>query len=371
MSRIISKVIANHLKLILPNVISDSQSAIVPNHLIIDNTTVAYEILHRMRNRRRRKVGQMVVKLDISKAYDWAEWSFLQGIMQKLGFDPRWVKLAMEIVTTASYSVFINGEPKGWITQSRGIRQGDPLSPYLFLLCAEGLSALLNKAVENRVINGIMSSQNGVCISHLLFADDSLLFCKATVGECQQLLSILGQYEAASGQAINRKKTSFFSKNTNPEIRRLIKQQLGARVMTNSDKYLSLPMTCGKSRVNTFKELEEKIHKRVLGWKEKFISKAGQEVLIKTVAQAIPTYAMSLFKLPKSMCDSINSLLAKYWWGQNKEERKIHWINWKKLCTSKKEGGMGLLICMHSTCYALKASMETNPRHKFPVLQGV
>ena len=100
--------------------------------------------------------------------------------------------------------------------------------------------------------------------------------------------------------------------------------------MTNSDKYLGLPMTCGKSRVNTFKELEEKILKRVLGWKEKFISKAGREVFIKIVAQAIPTYAMSLFKLPKSMCDSINSLLAKYWWGQNKEERKIHWVNWKK-----------------------------------------
>ena len=88
----------------------------MPNRLITDNTTIAYEILHRMRNRRRGKVGQMAVKLDISKAYDWVEWSFLQGIMQKLGFDPRWVNLAMETITTASYSVFINGEPKGWIT---------------------------------------------------------------------------------------------------------------------------------------------------------------------------------------------------------------------------------------------------------------
>lgn len=75
-----------------------------------------------------------------------------------------------------------------------------------------------------------------------------------------------------------------------------------------------------------------------MGWKEKFISKAGREILIKTVAQAIPTYAMSILKLPKSTCDNINSLLAKYWRGQTKEERKIHWINWKKLCTQKKEG---------------------------------
>ena len=85
----------------------------MPNRLITDSTIVAYEILHKMRNKRKGKVGHMVIKLDISKAYDRVEWSFLQGIMQKLGFDQRWVKLAMETVTTASYSFFINGEPKG------------------------------------------------------------------------------------------------------------------------------------------------------------------------------------------------------------------------------------------------------------------
>ena len=79
----------------------------------------------------------------------------------------------------------------------------------------------------------------------------------------------------------------------------------------------------------------------MLGWKEKLISKAGRKVLIKTMAQAIPTYSMSLFKLPKTLCDNINSSLTKYWWGQNKDERKIHWINWRRLCTHKKKGGMG------------------------------
>ena len=117
-------------------------------------------------------------------------------------------------------------------------------------------------------------------------ADDSLLFCKATVGECQQLLHILGQYEAASGQAINRQKTAlFFSKNTKSEVRTVIQQMLWGRIMTQTDKYLGLPMASGKSKVPTFKDLQEKTTKRVMGWKERFISKVGREVLIKTVAQ--------------------------------------------------------------------------------------
>ena len=111
--------------------------------------------------------------------------------------------------------------------------------------------------------------------------------------------------------------------------------------MENCEKYLGLPMVGGKSNVNTFKDLGEKITRRVMGWKEKYISKAGREILIKTVAQTIPTYTMGMFKIPKALCDTINSTLAKYWWGQTKDEKKIHWINWKELCTPKKKGGMG------------------------------
>ena len=118
-SKIISKVLANCLKLVLPMVISDAQSVFVPNHFITDNIIVAYELLHRMRNRRRGRMGQMAVKLDISKAYNKVEWEFLRQIMLKLGFAPRWVHLAMETLTTASYSVLINGEPRGFITPSR------------------------------------------------------------------------------------------------------------------------------------------------------------------------------------------------------------------------------------------------------------
>ena len=165
-----------------------------------------------------------------------------------MGMDSRWIHLAMETVTTASYSILINGEPRGHINPSRGIRQGDPLSPYLFLLCAEGLSAMLKRVEGRRQLHGILSCKNGVQISHLLFADDSLLFCQATVEDCQQLKTILEQYESASGQSINQSKTTlFFSSNIRAEVRATIQGMLGAQVMTDCEKYLGLPMVTGLS----------------------------------------------------------------------------------------------------------------------------
>ena len=131
--------------------------------------------------------------------------------------------------------------------------------------------------------------------------------------------------------------TLFLSRNTKLEVKVAIQGMVGAKIMENCEKYLGLPI----SKVNTFKDLGKKIIRRVMGWKEKYISKARREILIKTVAQAIPTYTMGLFKIPKALCDTINSTLAKYWWGQTKDEKKIHWINWKKLCTPKKKGDIG------------------------------
>lgn len=257
----------------------------------------------------------MTIKLDISKTYDWVEWGFLRQIMLKLGIDVKWVHLSMETVTIASYSVLINGEPKGFVTPSRGIRQDDLLSPYLFLLCVKGLSSLIKKVVESQNLHGILNCSNGVCVSHILFANDSFIFCQTTMEECQHLLTLLECYESASGQAINRQKTYiFFSKNTRAKVKHDIQAMLGARIMEDCRRYLGLPMAGGKSKVKTFKDLREKITNRFLGWKEKYISKAGREDLIKTVAQAIPTYSISIFKISRNLCDTIDS--AKYWRGQ-------------------------------------------------------
>ena len=125
-SRIILKVLANRVKLVLSRVISDSQSAFVPNRLITDNTSVAYEMIHRIRNRRKGKVGHMAIKLDVSKAYDRVEWEFLEKIILRIDFPEQWVNLAVLIIRTASYSIIINGEPCGYISPSRGIKQMGP-----------------------------------------------------------------------------------------------------------------------------------------------------------------------------------------------------------------------------------------------------
>ena len=122
------------------------------------------------------KMGFMAMKLDMRKAYDLVEWSYLGKIMEKLDFCDRWVSLVLECITTVSCSILVNGEPKGDIRPSRGLRQGDPLSPYLFLLCSEGLNRMLQKAASNDTIRVFSLCKRGPKISHLFFADDTLLF---------------------------------------------------------------------------------------------------------------------------------------------------------------------------------------------------
>jgi hypothetical protein len=189
--KIIAKAIANRLKLVLDKIISPFQSAFVPERLITNNILVAYETLHTMSKRMKGKKGYMAIKLDMSKAYDWVDWFFLEAMMRKLGFSDQWVQLVMRCVSSVSYAVLFNGSPLEVFSPTRGLRQGDPLSPYLFLLCAEGLSSLIQRACLDGKISGVPISARGVKLSHLLFADDSLLFCWANFNEWGAMLNIL------------------------------------------------------------------------------------------------------------------------------------------------------------------------------------
>ena len=204
-------------------------------------------------------------------------------------------------------------ESRWHIVPTRGIRQGDPLSPYLFMLCAEGLSSLIRRAVENGDMEGLAVSRGGPRLSHLFFADDSLIFCKASMDECNSLQRILQVYEQASGQQLNCAKTSlFFSSNTPGDVQQEIKNIFGAQVIRQHKKYLGLPSLVGRSKRNSFNDIKEKLRKKLAGWKEKLLSKAGKEVVIKVVAQVIPTYTMSCFKILDSLCDEMTSMIQNF-----------------------------------------------------------
>ncbi|KAL4625871.1 hypothetical protein ACB092_05G056600 [Castanea dentata] len=229
-------------KIISKEVIDESQSAFMPGRSIIDNV-----------QKREGKEALVAVKLDMSKVYDQVEWPYLEAIMRKIGFHEKWIALMMMCIST----------PKGKIVPSRGLRRA-PI------------------------------------VSHLLFADDSIIFCRAPIVECERVLK----------KIIKEKTSLYFSKTTSMEVQDQVKQRLGAEIVRIHEKYLGLPPL-----------IKDQMGRRIAWWKGKLLSNASREILIKAVTQATPTYTMS----------DLNSMMGNFWWGQKGRDRRLAWA----------EGGMG------------------------------
>ncbi|XP_074265036.1 uncharacterized protein LOC141587449 [Silene latifolia] len=339
--KLVSKVLANRLKMFLGDVVSENQSAFTPGRQITDNILTAFEVFHFMKNNRQTD-GYMALKLDMAKAYDRVEWVFLQRVLMTMGFDTGGIQRVMACVTTVTFSVLINGSPSAEFRPSRGLRQGDPLSPYLFLICAEALSNMLRRAVENQTLHGIRVSAAAPAISHLLFADDSIFFVKATLQEADGVNNILRRYEAASGQLVSLEKTTVvFSRGVPRGQRSAVATRLGVMEVEEHARYLGLPTIVGRSKKVLTDIIRDKLSKRLQGWRGKILSRAGKEVLIKALANSLPTYVMSVFKIPANFCDELRAIVARFWWGHNEDKRGIHWVSWRKMARPKGAGGWG------------------------------
>lgn len=182
-----------------------------------------------------------------------------------MGFDAKWVNLLIQCVTSIIYSK-LNGKPRGHITPTRGLRRGDSISLFLFLFCAKGLSSVLQQATSIGSLRGVATCPRGPWISHLFFANKSIIFCQATKDDCSHLEQILETYEQASGQKINRERTSlFFSQNTAQELLEEIKQRFGEKAIRQQETYLGLPSLAGKSKKNTFRALKERLDNKLSG----------------------------------------------------------------------------------------------------------
>ncbi|XP_074306215.1 uncharacterized protein LOC141641454 [Silene latifolia] len=206
--KIVTKCICNRLKKVMSHLVGDYQNGFVPGRYIADNILLSHELLHHISHKRVGKRGLLAVKVDMSKAYDRLDWNFIKCTLLSMKFPSKFVDLVMNCVTTVSYEVLINGSSGKSFRPKAGIRQGDPLSSYLFALCTEVLSQLLCAAQDKNQIKGIRVSREAPPISHLLFADDSIFFMDARASECEALMTLLSQYGDASGQRINEAKTT-------------------------------------------------------------------------------------------------------------------------------------------------------------------
>ncbi|XP_021761357.1 uncharacterized protein LOC110726197 [Chenopodium quinoa] len=244
---------ANRLKLFLSDITSINQSAFTPGRLITDNILVAFEVFHHMKTSSSDK-GSLALKLDMAKEYDRVEWDFLKAVMQKLGFAEFWIDRVMHCVSSVSFLVLMNGAPSGEFTPTRGLWQGDPLSPYL--------------EVARGALKGIKVASSAPPISHLLFADDSIIFSGANAEEVATIIQVLHTYESASGQLVNFDKTTVsFSKGVSEDMRVALAGILGVRMVDIHDKYLGLPTVVGRSKRVLTKGIQDKLWKNLQGCK--------------------------------------------------------------------------------------------------------
>ncbi|RVW69837.1 putative ribonuclease H protein [Vitis vinifera] len=262
--------------------------------------------------------------MDIEKAFDHVNWDFLIEVMSKMGFGHRWINWMKWCCSMAIFSILINGSPSGFFRSSRGLRQEDPLSPYLFLFTMEALSQLLSCARNGDFISSFRvggRGREGLIVSHLLFADDTLIFCDAEADQLQYLSWTFMWFEAILGLKVNLSKTEAFPVGEDIHMETLA-SVLGCKIGSLPTTYLGLPLGAPYKSTRVWDTVEERFKKRLSLWKRQYLFKGGRLTLLKSTLSSLPTYFLSLFVIPK--------------------RNKPYLVSWKVICAAKKDGGLGI-----------------------------
>ena len=307
----------------MSKLVNIAQNAFVAGRQILDASLIANEVIDSIT---KKKEERILCKLDIEKSYDTLNWNFILSSFQKMGFGERWIGLIKWSITTVSFSVIVNGSPTGYFKSTRGLRQGDPLSRYLFVPGMELFLILINKAASV----GFLSSFNlkgrigeEVQVTHLLFADDTLVFCKDSREQLVYLSWILMWFEALSELKINPSKSALLPVGSieNPEGLAL---ELGCNVGSLPTTYLGLPLGAKHNSMRVWDKVEEKFRKRLALWKIQYISKGGRLTLIRSTLSNKSIYLMSLFRMLKGVIKRLEKIKRDFFWGGGNLERKIH-----------------------------------------------
>uniref|UniRef100_A0A2N9I5C4 Reverse transcriptase domain-containing protein n=1 Tax=Fagus sylvatica TaxID=28930 RepID=A0A2N9I5C4_FAGSY len=305
---------SNGLSAVLGRIVSPSQNAFVKGRQILDSVLIANGCLD---SRLKSDIPGVICKLDLEKAYDHVNWAFLLYLLRS---------------------------PCGFFQSSRGIRQGDPLSPLLFVIIMEAQSRMIDKAIGVGLLSGFAVSRNVIdplLISHLLFADDTLIFCEANSEHIVHLCSILLWFEAISGLRVNLGKSELVQVGEVPFLEELA-DIMGCKTSTLPMKYLGLPLGAKFKSKDIWNPIVEKMERRLAGWKQIYLSKGGRLTLIKSTLSNLPTYFLSLFPIPAAVAKRIEQIQRNFLWGSSMEKGKFHLVKWDQLCRPYSNGGLAI-----------------------------
>jgi hypothetical protein len=339
--KIVSKVLANRMKSVLGKIISNSQNAFIGGRQILDSVLIANECVD---SRMRSGMPGVICKLDLEKAYDHVNWNFVLYLLQRCGFGERWRAWIEWCISSVRFSILVNGSPEGFFNSSRGIRQGDPLSPLLFVLVMEALSKMVNASIDQGLLSGFSVGTRAfseLVVSHSLFADDTLIFCEASSEQVLYVRLILLCFEAVSGLRVNLGKSVIVAIGEVENIGALA-NILGCSVAGLPMKYLGLPLGASYKDVVMWNDMIEQSERQMAGWKRMYLSKGGRLTLIKSTLSNLPTYFLSLFPIPMSVAKRLEKVQRDFLWGGMGDEPKLHLVSWNQVCRPLHSGGLGI-----------------------------
>lgn len=281
-----------------------------------------------------------MLKVDLRKAFDSIRWDFVIATLRGLNLPDRFIGWIEECISTPSFSISVNGISDGFFKSSRGLRQGDPLSPYLFVLAMEVFSKLLRSRYESGYIS-YHPNTSELEISHLMFADDVMVFFDGSSSSLHGIYETLDDFAGWSGLKMNREKTSLFHAGLPLSDSRAI-SHYGFPEGSLPVRYLGLPLMCRKLRISEYSPLLEKVKSRFRAWAVKSLSFAGRAQLIASVIYGTVNFWISTFMLPKGCLRRIESLCSSFLWSGNIENHNKAKVAWSTVCLPKLEGGLGL-----------------------------
>ncbi|CAN0857148.1 Putative ribonuclease H protein At1g65750 [Linum grandiflorum] len=339
--KIISKVLMERLRSVMPRLVSQNQCAFVHGRQILDATLLANELID-SRNLSGRP--GLVIKLDIEKAFDHVNWNCLLQILGKMGFSEGWIRWIRACICSPSFSVLVNGESSGFFKSSRGLRQGDSLSPFLFILIMDVLSSIISVLKAANLIEGFFmkEAEREGEVTHLLYADDSILFCEASLPQVRGVLAALIIFQAITGLKVNLKKCSISQVGNVDNIIELA-DVLGCGVESFPISYLGLPL--GSRAVNgaLWNPVVTKVRTRLETWKARHLSFGGRLTLVKSVLSNLPIYYLSLFRAPNSVIKAIEKIQNNFLWSGMSDSKKFHMVSWDRVKIPKRRGGLGVM----------------------------